>query len=25
MAEGWARHFGGGWLAVDSAGIEAHG
>jgi len=25
MAEGWARHFGGDWLAVESAGIEAHG
>jgi len=25
MAEGWARHFGGDWLQVQSAGIEAHG
>jgi arsenate reductase len=25
MAEGWARHFGGDWLEVLSAGIEAHG
>lgn len=25
MAEGWARHFGGDWLEVQSAGIEAHG
>ena len=25
MAEGWARALGGDWLAVKSAGIEAHG
>jgi arsenate reductase len=25
MAEGWARHLGGDWLQVGSAGIEAHG
>ena len=25
MAEGWARHLGGEALAVESAGIEAHG
>ena len=25
MAEGYARHFGGNWLDVASAGIEAHG
>lgn len=25
MAEGWARHLGGGAVAVESAGIEAHG
>ncbi len=25
MAEGWARHIGGDVLAVESAGIEAHG
>ena len=25
MAEGWARHYGGDWLDVQSAGIEAHG
>ncbi|HWO58284.1 MAG TPA: arsenate reductase (thioredoxin) [bacterium] len=25
MAEGFARHFGGGRFAVDSAGLEAHG
>ncbi len=25
MAEGWARHYGGDWLDVLSAGIEAHG
>jgi len=25
MAEGWARHYGGDWLEVLSAGIEAHG
>jgi len=25
IAEGWARHFGGDWLQVQSAGIEAHG
>jgi len=25
MAEGWARHLGGDWLQVHSAGIEAHG
>jgi len=25
MAEGWARHLGGNWLEVQSAGIEAHG
>jgi len=24
-AEGYARHFGGDWLDVESAGIEAHG
>jgi len=25
MAEGWARALGGGWMNVESAGIEAHG
>jgi len=25
MAEGWARHLGGAAVAVESAGIEAHG
>ena len=25
MAEGWARHIGGGRFEVQSAGIEAHG
>lgn len=25
MAEGWARHLGGGQVQVQSAGIEAHG
>jgi arsenate reductase len=25
IAEGWARHFGGDALSVESAGIEAHG
>jgi arsenate reductase len=25
MAEGWTRHFGGGRVNVESAGIEAHG
>lgn len=25
MAEGWTRHFGGDWVEVQSAGIEAHG
>jgi arsenate reductase len=25
MAEGWARHLGGNRVAVQSAGIEAHG
>jgi arsenate reductase len=25
MAEGWARHLGGGVCTVESAGIEAHG
>jgi arsenate reductase len=25
MAEGWANHLGGEWLAAASAGIEAHG
>jgi arsenate reductase len=25
MAEGWAKHLGGGIAEVDSAGIEAHG
>jgi len=25
MAEGWARHLGGGRIEVQSAGIEAHG
>jgi len=25
MAEGWARHLGGDWLDVQSAGIESHG
>jgi arsenate reductase (thioredoxin) len=25
MAEGWARHYGGDWLQVQSAGIETHG
>lgn len=25
MAEGWAKHLGGGWLEAHSAGIEAHG
>ena len=25
MAEGWARHFGGETVTVQSAGIEAHG
>ncbi len=25
IAEGWARHLGGGEIAVMSAGIEAHG
>ncbi|MBF0633223.1 MAG: arsenate reductase (thioredoxin) [Nitrospinae bacterium] len=25
MAEGWARHLGGGAVVTDSAGIEAHG
>lgn len=25
MAEGWLRHYGGGRLAVVSAGVEAHG
>ena len=25
MAEGWARHLGGEAVAVESAGIEAHG
>lgn len=25
MAEGWARHLGGDWLQVQSAGIESHG
>ena len=25
MAEGWAKHLGGDWLEVQSAGIEAHG
>lgn len=25
MAEGWAHHYGGDWLDVLSAGIEAHG
>ena len=25
MAEGWARHAGGDWLQVQSAGIEMHG
>jgi arsenate reductase len=25
MAEGWARELGGGAVAVESAGIEAHG
>ena len=25
IAEGWARHLGGEWLQVQSAGIESHG
>ncbi|MDH3274627.1 MAG: arsenate reductase ArsC, partial [Gammaproteobacteria bacterium] len=25
MAEGWARHLGGGRVAAISAGIESHG
>jgi len=25
IAEGWAKQFGGDWLEVQSAGIEAHG
>lgn len=25
MAEGWARHFGGGRVVATSAGIESHG
>ena len=25
MAEGWARHVGGDWLQLRSAGIEMHG
>ncbi|MDX1460024.1 MAG: arsenate reductase (thioredoxin) [Xanthomonadales bacterium] len=25
IAEGWARHLGGGHVAAESAGIEAHG
>jgi arsenate reductase (thioredoxin) len=25
MAEGWTKHLAAGWLAVQSAGIEAHG
>lgn len=25
MAEGWTRRIGGDWVAVQSAGIEAHG
>jgi arsenate reductase len=25
IAEGWARHLGGDWLQVQSAGIESHG
>lgn len=25
IAEGWARHLGGDWLQVQSAGIKAHG
>lgn len=25
MAEGWARHLGGGAIEAESAGIEAHG
>ncbi|WP_028989835.1 arsenate reductase (thioredoxin) [Thermithiobacillus tepidarius DSM 3134] len=25
MAEGWARHLGGGAVVAESAGIEAHG
>jgi arsenate reductase len=25
MAEGWARHLGGGDFEIESAGIEAHG
>lgn len=25
IAEGWARAYGGEWLTVQSAGIEAHG
>ncbi len=25
MAEGWARQLAGGWLQIQSAGIEAHG
>jgi arsenate reductase len=25
MAEGWARHLGGGHIEAESAGIEAHG
>ncbi len=25
MAEGWAHHLGGDWLAAQSAGIESHG
>jgi len=25
MAEGWAKHLGGGAVEVESAGIEAHG
>jgi len=25
MAEGWTRLIGNGWVAVQSAGIEAHG
>ena len=25
MAEGWARHLGGAWLQVQSAGLEMHG
>ena len=25
MAEGWTVHFGGEWVNVESAGIEAHG